>query len=157
MNKLRNLKRRSYPKKVGTGIRTSRLPSNKKVAALFDPGGPATEPRAKRRAQPSYFRRNLSLFINFQTKKGVRLHFAYFRRKLSIFKKGGASSSLIFVENDEFSKKECTSNSNMFVENCPFSKMERASILHISVENCPFSEKECASISHLFVENRSFK
>ena len=71
------------------GSKGRHMTSTSKVAGLFDPGGPATEPRAKRGAHPSYYEtRSLShpVFGCMILKYEMNLRIAIFRRKLQIFK-----------------------------------------------------------------------
>ena len=95
------------------------------VAGLFDPGGPATVARAKRmcnslgRSRPFSKKESASNSRIFSEKcyfkGGVRLKFTKFHKLFSQF----------FVENCQFSNKECAAISRFFVKNGQISKKER--------------------------------
>ena len=75
----------------------------------------------------------------------MRLNFANFRRKWSIFNKERAAKSQIFVKSGQFSNKERGGVGS-----------GRVKISPIFVENSKFASEECASISQIVVENSLF-
>ena len=89
----------------------------KKVADVFDPGEPATEPRASRGAHPSYFRRNLSIFMHFQKKSAPQFHI--FSSKVVHFQRWSAPQvHIVSSKIINFQQQNCASISHIFVENC---------------------------------------